>query len=116
MATRTIPGLEEAIEAAWATRHRKHAPAVRLVIDEAVNEATYRFVGFGLGPNQSCDDAECPNRPAWDVELDIANGRFATALGKDVERLIRRRLAAFAQSFQAEHPEAVLRPAEEAAA
>jgi hypothetical protein len=48
---------------------------------------------------------KCPGRPAWDIALGDAYG--------EAEALIRSRLATFAETFYAQHPEAVLRPVEE---
>ena len=83
------------------------APAVDL--DDAVGDVTASFVD-ALWERWPCEDDDCPARPGWDVALSEAENAMRIRLGHDLERMVRRRLAAFAERFQAEHPEAVLRP------
>lgn len=113
MTTGTIPSLEEAILAAWDGTIRPH-DNLRVTLTDAMTDTAYLFTNALWQRNQACDADDCPNRPAWDRELTAAADAAMNAARDEALALIFDRMAAFAERFQAEHPEAVLRevPAE----
>jgi hypothetical protein len=76
----------------------------------------YLFTDALWERNQACDEEDCPNRAAWDRALTPAADEALTVARKEAMALIRQHMTAFAERFQAEYPEAVLREREAAAA
>ncbi len=107
--------LEAAIEAAYQYVPNSLAPSDRpeMARDGYIGDWVLSFT-LDPGPWErwSCEDEDCPARPDWDRALAEATTALRDDLEREVDALIRQRLADFARQFQAEHPEAVIRGAE----
>ena len=112
--TAAIPGLEEAIEAAYRNKPSLLA-SPDMDLDSGLGDWCVMFEDANW-ERWPCEDDDCPARPGWDIALSEQGNVLRSALAIEVETLIRQRLSEFAERFQAEHPEAVLRTVEVAAA
>jgi len=109
----TIPGLEDAIEAAWNRKLVANEPSFRLRLDDGLTGIGDYFTAALWDRNRSCDsDDGCPNREPWDRVLDDAEYETMQAAKDEAIALIKQRLAQFAERFMVEHPEAQLREVE----
>lgn len=102
----TIPGLEQALERAYSDEAASQTPEVD--INAALGYWAYGF-GDRLWRRWDCESDHCPGEPEWCKVLSDAIDPLPAAIEEEVVALVRRRLAEFAETFQAEHPEAVLR-------
>lgn len=99
--------LEAAIDTAYTERPAPH-PSAEVALSDHVGMFFWDFTHelWGLW---DCESDECPARPAWRIALSEECQQAKDELHDEVISLIRARLAEFAERFQDEHPEAVLR-------
>ncbi|MFV2064332.1 MAG: hypothetical protein ACC726_12590 [Chloroflexota bacterium] len=109
MTAPTMPGLEEAIEAAWDRRIAANEPSFSVRLDDGLTDIGFYFTKALWDRDSACDEAECPNRAAWDQALDAVEPEAMQAAKVEAIALIKQHMVAFAVTFQREHPEAVLR-------
>lgn len=114
MTTATIPGLAEAIERAY-TAPVNNYPCHDVALEDALGMWWYDSIR-AIFDRWDCDNEECPGLPAWDDTLGDESEAALEVARDEALALFRDRIAGFAGLFAKEHPEAMLRTAEAAAA